>query len=258
MKKINIIILIIAVLISSVSEAQRWKRSRYEVIYGIGATNSFTDLGGANKVGSHFIRDLEMRSTRPSVFVGARYKLKELFAVKLNIINGWVKGSDLWTTEPGRLNRGITFYSPIIETSTQFEYSIAKERFGTRYTFSNLRRFHFSNVNTYIFTGFGGFYFSPKVKYNNVGSYQKPTGQFRTSKQKKYHKFNAVIPVGIGMKYGINRRLSLGVEVSERWTTTDYLDNHSDIHSEGNDTYMFMHFYLSYKLRTARSGLPRF
>jgi len=258
MKKLNIILLIVAFLISTFSQAQRWKRSRYEAIYGIGATNAFTDLGGANKVGSHFIRDLEMRATRPSVFVGARYKIKELIAIKFNIINGWVKGSDAWTTEPGRANRGITFYSPIIEMSTQIEYSIAKEHFGTRYTFSNMRRFHFQNVNTYIFTGIGGMFFSPKVKYNGVGSYQKPTDQYKTSKQKKYSKVAAVIPVGIGFKYGINRRLALGVEFSERWTSTDYLDNHSDIHSEGNDTYLFMHVYLAYKLRTARSGLPRF
>ncbi len=256
MKKYIVIALIALLILPLLSSAQRWKRSRYEVIYGIGASNTFTDLGGNKDAG--YLRDFEFKATRPSVFVGARFKLKELMAVKVNIINGWVKGSDSYTTIPTRANRQLSFYSPIIEFSTQFEYSIAKERFGTRYTFSNMRRFRVSNVNTYLFAGLGGFYFNPKVKQGAETSYRPATTQGVTSKGEDYSKVGMAFPIGIGFKYGVNRKLSLGVEISQRLTTTDYLDNHSDKFSTGRDAYNFIHVSLSYKLRTARSGLPKF
>ena len=257
MKKYIIITLIALLILPMLSSAQRWKRTRYEVIYGIGASNTFTDLGGSDG-NAGYIKDLDLIGTRPSVFIGARYKLKELMAVKVNIINGWVNGSDTYTSNIGRNQRQLSFYSPIIEFSGQFEYSILKERFGTRYTFSNLRRFRVSNVNTYIFAGVGGFYFNPKVKYAGETSYHSADDQYITSKGEDYSKVSIAFPVGIGFKYGINRKLSLGLELSQRFTTTDYLDNHADINSTSRDIYNFIHVSLSYKLRTSRSGLPRF
>ena len=72
-------------LVVSVAQAQRaarWRRMRYEVIYGAGATNFLGELGGANQVGTNFLRDFEVAQTRPLFSIGMRYKILQDFAIK--------------------------------------------------------------------------------------------------------------------------------------------------------------------------------
>ncbi len=251
MKTINIKLLVLisvfTFLIIETSHSQRWKRTRYEIIYGIGTINCFTDLGGRNGNGGHFLSDIDIQGTRPIGMIGARYKIKELLAVKLNLIFGFMRASDTYTQWDPRQNRNVISNTILFENSMQVEYSIQKERFGTRYTFSNLRRFNFRNVNTYIFAGVGGVFAAPSLR-----------SDWSSNKNEAFHKYNFNFPFGFGLKYGINRRLAFGIDIGHRYTTSDYLEGFSDIHSKGKDSYIFIIFNFAYKLRTARSGLPKF
>ena len=133
-----------------------------------------------------------------------------------------------------------------IEPSLQLEYSLIKERFSRRYTLSNMRHFNISHVNTYLFIGVGGLFYFPD-KDINIETGVGEAGMF-----------SAVFPMGIGFKYAINRVYTMGLELGNRFTTTDYLDGHSDKFSKGNDAYLFLMFTVSKRLRTSRKGLPRF
>ena len=229
------------------AEAQRWKRTRYELVAGIGPSIFLGEFGGSYRTGSHFLGDLDMQATRYNIMLGARYKMQEKFAIKMNFIYARVHGSDKYTTNEGRIPRNGTFSSPIFETSFQMEYSLLKERFGTRYTFQYMKKFKLSHVNTYLFLGAGGFFFNPTV-----------TADGHSNMNEEYSKVNLAIPFGIGFKYGINRRYSLGIEIGQRLTSTDYIDGWSDKYSKGRDSYGFLLVNLTYKLKTARSGLPKF
>lgn len=242
------------------SNAQRWKRVRWEAMYGFGISNSFTDLGGSNRDGTHFMRDLEIKKSQPILFIGGRYKIKEVFAVKLNLNYTWIGASDELTDWPSRNNRGITARSPVFEFSAQCEYSITKERFGSRYTFARLRNIRNLKVNTYLFLGVGGVFFAPKLRVDGawIAAKNVDPDVYTSGNTNDFHKLNVVIPVGIGFKYGINRLWSFGIEFTERFTTTDYLEGFSDINSSARDSYVFMLVQLSYKLRTAKNGLPKF
>ena len=242
-----IILLIVVTAINSDLSAQRWKRTRYELVGGVGPSFFMGEFGGSYRTGSHFLGDLDMQATRYNIMIGARYKIQEKFAVKLNLIFGSLHGSDSYTTNEGRVPRGGTFNTSIFETSVQAEYSILKERFGNRYTFQYMKRFKFSHVNTYIFLGLGAFYFNPKV-----------TAAGSTNTLTSYSNVNACFPLGIGFKYGINRRYSLGLEFGQRYTTTDALDGWKDKYSKAGDAYGFIIVNVTYKLKTARSGLPKF
>ncbi len=262
LKKVFILLIIITAGVQ-ISNAQLWKRDRYEMIFTTGATFAFTDLGGANSIGTHYFKDLDLKATRPLVGVGGRYKYRENIAFRLNIIFGYLKAGDYLTTEPGRENRGIIARTPLLETSVQGEYSIVKERTGRRYSFAHFRggrNFNIMFVNTYVFLGVGSIYFSPQVSSFNGGSWVKGTvdNQSVLSKGKDYSHISVTFPFGIGFKYAINRKWKLGLEFGNRYTTTDYLDNHSDIHSTANDSYFFFNIHLIKKLQTARSGLPKF
>jgi len=259
--KKHILITLIFFFGIQISHAQLWKRTRYEAIIITGTSSAFTDLGGANAPGTHFVKDIDFQTTRPLIGVGARYKYKENIAFKFSMIFGYLKSGDYLTTYLPRENRGIIARTPLFETSVQGEYSIVKERLGRRYTFSHFRggrNFNIMFVNTYIFAGFGGIYFSPQVATYNGAKWTKPTGQGPTSKGENYSHFSMAFPFGVGFKYAINRKWKLGLEFGNRYTLTDYLDNHSDIYSKGNDSYFFFNINLIKRLRTARSGLPKF
>ena len=184
--KILIFLFILIVTIPTITSAQRWKRSRYELLGGVGPSSFFGDLGGGNKDGVHFMGDLDIQSTRYHVILGIRYKVKEKMALRLNLIYGRIHGSDLYT-ESGRTFRQLTFSSGVFEPSLQFEYSVLKEQLGTRYTFKNLNRFKLTFVNTYFFLGVGGVMFNPKLNYIDA-----------TNKNDNYGKFSLAIPIGVG------------------------------------------------------------
>lgn len=260
MRKITYIILLTLFIFSLTSYGQRWKRTRYEFIYGIGYSNVFGDIGGGAGKGGNIatsIKDFDIQTVRPSIALGARYKLSEYFSFKLNLIYGYISAADKYSKEETRRDRGVSFTSPIFEQTLQGEFSIVKERYGRRYTISNIRGFKNLHINTYLLAGIGGAYFNPKSKENDIPITEN-NGQHHLSVGETYSKYTMVIPVGIGFKYGINRKLSFGIEYGNRFTMTDYLDNHKDINSKHKDSYMFMTFLISYKLRTTRSGLPKF
>lgn len=259
MKLKFIIIFILILTIPLFSTAQKWKRYRYEVLFGAGYSNFFGDLGGGNSKGGHSIisiKDVDFGASRPAIFVGARYKIIERLSLKINLIYGYVSANDKYSGFPGRQLRDLSFSSSVFEQSIQAEFSVVKERYGRRYTVSNIRSLKKLNMNTYFFVGAGGFMFNPKSKWHGISI----PGQHSLSTGEAYSKYQFAFPVGVGVKYGINRKMNIGLEYGNRFTTTDFLDNHKDRSSanKANDTYMFLKVIISYKLRTSRSGLPKF
>ena len=68
---------------------------RYEGIVGIGTANYFGDIGGYSKGDNALgLKDISITNTRPSIYLGARYKVYEVLAVKLNFIYGFFSGND--------------------------------------------------------------------------------------------------------------------------------------------------------------------
>lgn len=245
----NFFIILIGLLLLSLSiQAQRWKRTRYELVSSVGPSFFYGDLGGSNKPGTHFLGDFDLRSMRYNIGIGARYKIREKFAIKLNLIYGRLHGSDSYTDYIPRKARNVSFKTGFFEPSLQAEYSILKERLGIRYTIQNLRRFKLYYINTYVFIGLGGIYFSPHTVNKDIN----------TNKNESFKKFQLIVPLGVGFRYGLNRRTTIGIEFSNRYTSTDYLDGFSDIHSKARDSYATFSIILTYKLKTARSGLPKF
>ena len=246
MKKLSIYILLLFFIMPYFADAQRWKRYRHEGVIGIGITNLYGDMGGGSGDARHNTLDLDIEGTRAGIMLGWRYKLKELLAIRVNIIPALLKSSDSYTDNSSRSNRGGDASSFIIEPSFQLEYSLVKERYGRRYTFSNINHFNLSHVNTYVFIGIGGLFYFPTASVERDSGVGEP-GVFAAS-----------FPMGIGFKYAINRVYTFGIEIGNRFTTTDYLDGFSDKFSTANDSYTFLLFSISKRFRTTRKGLPRF
>lgn len=216
------------------SQSSRWKRTRYEIVGGVGVSAFMGDLGGGNE-SSHFVSDFNFTSQRLLLNAGLRYKLLEALAVKSTISYGWVSADDSKSTNPYRLDRNLSFKSQIIEWAVQGEFSILKEPSNHRYSLRRKKKFSLKNfkINTYLFAGIAGFYFNPQGLDDGPEGTNKwvalqplgTEGQGLMESRDKYSRFQVSFPFGIGLKYNLTRQISIGVEFGARYTLTDYIDD---------------------------------
>jgi hypothetical protein len=263
MKKQYFIILTVILLGVSTTNtfAQLWKRTRYEVMAITGLNTVYTDLGGGRTHAKPLFLDFDYQSLRPIIGLGARYKIRKDHALKLDMIFAYTRADDAWATDPARHNRGVSVKGPLFDMAVRYEYSVIRERLGRRYAliyFRGGRNFSFAYVNTYFFVGAGWFWMSPRVRVNGVWEPANNDNFNRLSVPKNYSHIQFNIPFGVGFKYAINREWKLALEITGRKTFTDYLDHHSDVWSRGDDYYAFFEINIIKRLKTARSGLPKF
>jgi hypothetical protein len=213
---------------STNSFANKKKKPRPEFIVGVGAANFLGELGGANQVGTFFVRDLEFKATRPSAQIGIRYKFNNRIAIKGGFYYQLLNGSDKLTKEPYRMNRNLSFRSNIYELSLQGEFFLTKEQQGARYKIKNAKGMKNYDFQAYLFAGVGGFYFNPQAQYHGNWVNLQPLGtegQGLPGEPKKYSRFSVCIPYGIGLKDAINKDWAIGLEIGIRKTFTDYIDD---------------------------------
>jgi hypothetical protein len=250
LKRILPYVMLLMFILPAGLNAQRWKLRRYEAVFGAGFNSYFGDIGGAATTENFFgIKDISIKSTRPSLYLGARYKIRENVSVKLNFNYGFISGND----EGSKNNdRGFKFSSQIFEPSVQAEYSIISEEsrassnalFNKRGMINN-----YSQINLYLYAGIGAVKYSPK-----------PNDAMKSSLNydPDYSTLGIVFPAGLGLKYVFNQNWSVGVEFGARWTTTDMLDAYTSPYSKANDLYYLGVINGIYRIKTSREGYPLF
>lgn len=209
-----------------------WKKIRKEVFIQMGASGFLGDLGGLDKVGTHYSPvDYDFQTTRTAMGIGYKYKLQKW----LNVVGtfNWliVKGDDKLTNETFRHERNLNFKSNIFELAGRIEFAYFANRVTRRYnikkTFS--RRMKGVQTEWIAFIGIGGFYYNPKG-LDKSGNWValKPLhteGQGLPGGPKQYSNFSICIPMGIGVNMYIKRQWTVGLEINWRKTFTDYIDD---------------------------------
>jgi opacity protein-like surface antigen len=217
-----------------------WKKERKEWLFGGGAANFLGDLGGLNKIGTHYsYADLELVLTDPSASLGYRYRINKRFASRTEFSYLLVKGDDKLTLEPFRHNRNLNFRSNIFEFSTNIEVSLSFDRHGNKYHIKKtmFRRYKQYSAYYYLFVGVGGFWYNPKANFggNWYALHDLSTeGQGLPGGPKKYKRISVSIPMGIGVRYKLNAKWTVGFEYNFRKTFTDYIDDVSSTYYDKN------------------------
>ncbi len=224
-------------------------RDRHHLVFGIGGSGFMGDLGGADDVGSQYIRDFDFKAVRPSLILGHKYYITEDVALRSNVVYGQISGNDRYTDQIHRNNRNIHFRSSLAELSFQGEYYFfSAERIGASYRrITGTRGWMGYNIYAYAFGGIGGFYFNSKAKFNkdkymelnhgtvdyedlpDDGWYElrplSTEGQGFFPTRDKYNQIQLSMPLGIGVLFQINRTFSVGLEYGFRKTWTNYIDD---------------------------------
>ena len=240
MRLLTILLLIITILLSQESQAQRWKKYRHEIQAGFGATSYLGELGGGDGPGRDLFLDLDGRASRYLITGGYRFKLAEFASVRGNLTYARLRGDDALAGDPHRQSRNLSFKSPLIELTAVGEVYFIREKLNTRYKVRGIKSELGSSLSAYVFGGVGGFFFNPRAKFEGPTGDNKwyslqplgTEGQGQTGNPKPYSRINMCIPMGIGAKYNVTRTVAISLEYGFRYTFTDYIDDVSTVYAD--------------------------
>ncbi len=175
-----------------------------------------------------------------------RYHINDYFAVRPQILIGRLAGRDL--DQPNMLwdYRRLKFTStPFVEAAILGEFYPLRER---KFTCDGFTK---KTLTPYIFAGIGATYSNPTV-YQEAGA-RSPVIPRDLQVDRDYldkfgNRIAAVFPVGLGLKYNIARRYTIGAEAGYRFSSSDYLDGISMAGNAGRkDGYFLANILGSYR-----------
>jgi hypothetical protein len=231
------------------SSDRMWQYRRWEIMTGIGTAQLYGDIGGYSQ-GENALgfKDFSFKNVRFSANGGMRYWLNPSFAIRANLGIAGLHTTDSRGSNEGRAFESSTF---IIEPSVLGEFDILKAKYESMNLFKkrnkNLIASLLNTINIYVFAGAGASFYTIDLT-EGVG-YSGTTSEGGVA---------AVIPVGIGVRMQYNSRVSFGIEWSNRFAISDYIDGYTSPFSNHNDSYRFFNITYCYKLRTGKNGGPIF
>lgn len=155
---------------------------------------------------------------RPAGSIFGRYHFNPYISGRIGVSYTKVGYDDKFSSYAYNRYRNLNFRSDIIEASVQAEFNFFRfstGELGSRFT-------------PYLTFGVGAFYYNPYTEYNDRRYYLRPLGtegQYVGYDDRQYSKISMCFPIGAGIKYWIRPGFNLGIEITDRLTTTDYMDD---------------------------------
>ncbi len=175
-----------------------------------------------------------------------RLLFNDRLAMKTMISYGSVKGDDKDSYNTFEKKRNLSFKSPIIDFTQQFEFNFQSYRHGTATDY----------FTPYLLAGIDIFYYDPRAKLDGKWYSLRELGTEGQALGEEYFEYAAGLVVGGGLKWDINHVLSMNLEMSYRFISTDYLDDVSKSYPNMREL-KTLRGEIAEKL-SDRSGIPGF
>lgn len=202
-------------------------QAQYAWDFGVraGMSNYLGEIGGGAGESRDWIYDVQLNQTRWNPGVFARYRIHYNFSFTLEFNYIRLQGADSLVENPLRYTRNLSFRNDIYELALTSEYYFVNTpdvgRTGR----------YLVDFKAYIFAGIGVFYNNPKARLNGEWYALQPL----QTEGVKYKRLQPAIPIGIGMFYTFSRVHRFGVNMSWRYTFTDYIDDVSSTYPNPDD-----------------------
>lgn len=173
--------------------------------------------------GSYYIGDLNQfghfYKTQPAVGLLYRYNYHSRLSLRANFTYGKVKADDADSKRELFQNRNLSFESNIFELAGGVEFTYLPFLLGSeRY-----------KGTAYILAEIGVFRMNPSTEFNGDMIELQPIGTegqgSDLSSRKNYSLTQICIPLGVGFKFALGKKVALSFEYGIRKTFTDYLDD---------------------------------
>jgi hypothetical protein len=206
-----------------------WDDHRHIIEFGFGTSNFLGDLGGKDAIGTNDLKDLEKSEFHLGGYLGYKYVLNKKLYLRADLSFARVTGDDKLTAEAFRQNRNLHFRSNIFELAAMVEYEIVINfRKGHIYDIKGVSGWKAGGSSLFLYAGIGAFYFNPKALVEGEWVDLKPLrteGQGLPGGPKEYNRVSVSLPLGVSISKRMSKTFSLGLDVSYRYTFTDYIDD---------------------------------
>ena len=211
MKKLTAVLFIVIFLYSSKGGAQEPVVQEGEFGVGIGAAHYFGDL------------NTRARLNRPKFAAGVffRKNFGNYIAARVDADFAQLGYSDIYNTHNDFMHlRNLSFNTNVWELSLRGDFNFFRFLPGDPEF----------NYTPYVSLGIGVFSYDPYAYLNGKKYNLRPLGTEGQGSplypdRKPYGSMAISIPIGVGFKYAINAKYNIGIEITHRFTTTDYLDD---------------------------------
>ncbi len=210
---------------------------KHEIGIGIGVSNFLGDLGGANDIGTPFLRDVEAKAFRPAGTIFYQYNCKRFVSINVSLSAGELRGDDKWLSAQmpskfwSRHYRNLNFKSPFVELTLMAHFDLLR--------YKKIYKSH-SYFTPFIGAGVGVFYMNPKAYYNGAWIPLQSLGtegQGLPGHRTKYSLIQPNFPISIGFKYQYNKHWKFTLECIHHITLTDYIDDVSTSYVDPAELY---------------------
>ncbi|MGC4101344.1 type IX secretion system protein PorG [Ferruginibacter sp.] len=210
MKKLTVLTTLFIIILANNTRAQR-----YEYVQ----QGEFGITAGA----AHYFGDINTRAAlnrpKPALGLYFRKQFGNYIGLRLGAHYAQLGYSDVYSKNDYQKTRNLSFNTNIWEVALQGDFNFFKFIPGDPdYLFT-----------PYVTLGVGAFTYDPYAYLNGKKEFLRPLGTegqtIGYKGRKQYSTMAICIPLGVGIKYNINERMNLSFEVSQRFTTTDYLDD---------------------------------
>jgi hypothetical protein len=179
-----------------------------EVGFTFGASQYFGDLND----------NYGFKTIHPLVGVYGRKHINQYISLRLGANYTHLSYSDKYNSNPYQKQRNLDFSTDIYETGLQAEFNFFRFTTGDPYY----------RFTPYLTGGIGAFYYDPYTNLNGAKYFLQPLGtegQNAGFKDRKYSNVAVCFPIGMGVKFWLKGGINLTLEVADRLTTTDHIDD---------------------------------
>jgi hypothetical protein len=175
--------------------------------------------GGANYFGD-LAPDIAVTETNYSVGLFFKKNLNQYFSFYFGANQAFITGND--QNFNSQEIRNLSFQTNITEITYQLEFNFLPFSFGLGH----------KNFTPFTSIGLSVFTYDPKAIYNNNLIKLKPLDTEGRSllDKKRYSLYQLAIPIGGGFKFNLSEKFIAGINVTFRYTFTDYLDDVSTVY----------------------------
>jgi hypothetical protein len=245
--RFNLIKFLASFFIICITSSTGISQTIFEAGISAGPSNFLGDLGGRLGKGRPFIKDNNFKMTRLLAGFYVTAQPNDYIGIRLAANFGRLEGADSIINDKGgwetaRKNRNLHFRSPLTEAYLAFEvYPLVFLEEDPSDVWHKWR--------PYGLIGVGVFHFNPKSVYTDPSGNQtwvdlKPLrtegqGMPNHPTRKEYNLTQLNIPYGVGIKYFLSERINISLELVNRKTFTDYIDDVSTKFIDPADFYNY-------------------
>lgn len=206
-RHIRNIVCLFVMLLAANADAQTFYQNK-EYGFSAGASEYFGDLND----------NYGFKRIMPAAGAFMRIHINPFIAMRITGNVTRVGYDDKLSNNYYNKRRNLNFKSDIVEATLQAEFNFFRFFTGELH----------SRFTPYLTGGIGAFYYNPYTTYQGTKYYLRPLGtegQNAGFGDRDYTSAAICFPIGAGIKYWIRPGVNFGVEIANRLTTTDYIDD---------------------------------